>query len=36
MILSDLNEIEMIFKQHYIEKNSNFIFTLKLNNWHFD
>ena len=36
MTLSNLNEIETKFKQHYDDKSSNFIVALKLNNWYFD
>ena len=36
MILSDLNEEETKFKQHYKENISNFTFALKLNNQYFD
>ena len=31
MILSNVNEIEAKFKQHYKVKSSNFIIVLKLN-----
>ena len=36
VILSGLNEIETKFKQHYKEKNLNFIIVLKLNNRYVD
>ena len=36
MILSDLNEVKTVIKQHYKEKSSIFIIALKLKNWYFD
>ena len=36
MILSDLNDMETKFEQHYKEKGSNFIIILKSNNQYFD